>query len=257
MRLPYPDPAFQDAPKRKNWFLDSPQLQFLTAIISLGTTLFSWYVSQKREVLIPLVLFCGIVFFMSVAPGIVVAIKFMRHRYAQQKFIKREYPVLQRLYQRLVSFSDRNDGRSLRNILYSASSYRHDVIDRLLATDYIWTWIESYGLGLKLEMPCSVLVFLKQCGELAAIVSEYNTNYAHATQKGINEVLPHEIHIIDQLEQFREDFNQFLRDLEEWANKINASAKDLLPNWSEHVRMLPGVWYEKVKTFRKGNAARS
>jgi hypothetical protein len=229
----------------------------LTATLGLAAVLFGVFGHQPREIVILLVAVPAVVFLVSILPALWSGVHTALRRRRQRRFVNSEYPRLQRLYDRLITFTDQNNGRSLRQILYSASAYRHDTVDRLLGSDYIWTWVQCYGTGLNMDKPRSLLAFLQQCNELTAIISEYNRQYAHRTQKGIEQTPIEQDHVIDQLEQFRDEFNPYLREVEEWATRVNATAMKLEPNATMHIRIFPCTWFEKVKTFRKTKVAAS
>jgi hypothetical protein len=256
MQPPYINPGFSHEPKSKSWFLSEQQMRFLTAAMGLAGVLIGVFGHQRKEIVILLIVVPGVVLLLSILPAIWFAIHTAHRRLRQKGFVNFEYPRLQRLYERLITFTDQNNGRSLRQILYSASAYRHDTVDRLLGSDYIWTWVQCYGVGLNMQKPRSLLDFLRECNELTAIISEYNRQYAHKTQKGMEQTPIEQEHVIDQLEQFRDDFNHYLREVEEWATGINASAMKLEPNATLHIRIFPCTWFEKVKTFRKTKEAK-
>jgi hypothetical protein len=242
---------FSNEPKPKSWFLSEPQMRFVTAVLSLAVVLIGVFGHQRKEIIALLFIVPGAVFLLSVLPALARLVKRIYKRGRQKRFVVAQYPRLQRLYQRLLRYADRNDGRSLRGILYSASAYQHDVVTRVLGADYIWTWMQCYGNDLNDQQPRSLLPFMRLCNEFTAILNEYNQNYALKIQKGIEQVPLNQEYVIDQLETFREDFNQYLREVEEWATEVTASALKVEPDLHSNVQISPCTFFEKVKTFRK------
>ena len=61
-------------------------------------------------------------------------------------------------------------------------------------------------------------------------------------------------HFLDELEQFREDFNAFQRDVEEWANELSDYASSFRGEggWQ---RRTPVVHFERLKSFRRSKQA--
>jgi hypothetical protein len=232
-------------------------MKFLTAAISLVAVVIGVYGRQRKDLLVLSVMVPGLLLLLSILPSIGYPIRAMLTRRRQMRFVKSEFPRLLRFYQRLPRYVDQNDGRSLRNILYSASAYRHDVVDSLLGSDYISTWIECFGRRLNLGTPNSFSAFMHSCNEFTAILNEYNRHYAIRIQRGIEKTPIDQDHIIDQLEQFREDFNQYLREIEEWSSNVTAGALKVEPTLYSHVQICPSASFEKVKTFRKVKGATS
>ena len=60
---------------------------------------------------------------------------------------------------------------------------------------------------------------------------------------------------MDQLETFREDFNLYLREVEEWANGVTASALVIETDLHSSPQISPCNYFERVKTFRKNKIA--
>lgn len=251
MQHPFVPEHFSHEPKSKSWFLTEPQMKFVTAALSLAVVLISVFGHQRKDVIALLVIVPGAVFLLSVLPAIGNLSRRIYRHGRQKKFVETEYPRLQRLYERLFRYADRNDGRSLRAILYSASAYQHDIVLRILNSDYIWTWMQCYKNALNDEKPRSLLAFMRLCNEFTAILAEYNRNYVIQAQKGIEQAPLNQEHIIDQLEQFREDFSHYLREVEEWANGVTASALKVEPELHNNVQISPCNYFDRAKTFRQ------
>jgi hypothetical protein len=225
MQYPFVPEHFSEEPKSKSWFLTEPQMKFVTTVLSLAVVLIGVFGHQKKDVIALLVIVPGAVFLLTVLPTIANFFKRIYRRGRQRRFVDDEYPRLQRLYERMLRYADQNDGRSLRNILYAASAYQHDIVLRILHSDYIWTWMQCFRCALNDEKPRSLWLFMRLCNQFTAIIAEYNRNYVLKAQRGIEQTPLGQEYIIDQLEQFREDFNHFLREVEEGECRHSRSAE--------------------------------
>jgi hypothetical protein len=251
MQHPFLPDHFSDQPQSKSWFLTEPQMRFLTAVLSLAGALIIVFGHQRKEIIALLFIVPGAMFLLSVLPALGNFSKRIYRRGRQRRFVEAEYPRLQRLYERLLRHADQNDGRSLRAILYSASAYQHDIVTRILNSDYIWTWMQCFKYDLNDEKPRSLMAFMRLCNQFTAILAEYNRNYVLKAQKGIEQTPLDQEYVIDQLETFREDFSHYLREVEEWSNGVTASALKVEPDLHSNVQISPSNFFEKVKTFRK------
>ena len=180
--------------------------------------------------------------------------KFIRW-YSNRRYVAREYSKLKLLFERLGRSTSKDDGRSFRNQMYSASAYRLDVIDKILGADYIEDWLKCYAI--KLAFPCrSVVQFLSHCREFTTIVNHYNTDYVIKTQNTIEaspvEILPEQC--LDQFEEFRERFSAYLNDIEQWADTIarDTQHRVSLSHFLEHV---PHRSFNRARSFKKSDVA--
>ncbi len=248
------DPFVEQAPK-KSWFLSEPQLRFLTALISLAIVLIGVFGHQPKNVLILLLLIPAILLAATLLPGLFSLIRTAYNSFRTKRYIRAEYPRLERLYEKLLQFTDQSDGRSLRYILRNLSVSHNEPIYHLVSIDYIRSWIECYGAGLELAKPASLLTFLQKCNELTAIIGEYNRNYVLNAQKIFETAPPNPAHILNDLEKFREEFAHYLREVEEWATSIKNGALRIEPNLYRLGRVIPCNSFEKANTFTKAKPA--
>jgi type III secretory pathway component EscV len=180
------------------------------------------------------------------------AVRFFKRR----SFIKRQHRKLQELLKGFVPFAADNSGRrSMIEIIRSVSSNRSDEIERIQPSKYIAAWTQAFGQ--QLAFPTSdIHVFMTRCEEFACIVFQFNCDYVLKTQRAME--LRDQIaeHNIDEFEQFREEFNAYLRNLEDWIAK-------LVEEWAkiEHEGRKFGVPlrsnYDRLKPFRKVAAAKA
>lgn len=175
--------------------------------------------------------------------------KWIYHSIRDKQYVRTEYPKLKRLYERLVSFTERNNGRSLHYILYSASSSQNEVIYGILNSDYIPNWMECFEAQIEIR-PKSVLELLQKCHEFTVIVGEFNRNYVAKLQKGLEKTSLPQTDYVDKLEEFRDEFHHYLREVEEWANSVRLAAEKLIPNLYQHAKTIPISHFDRVKTFR-------
>jgi hypothetical protein len=170
-----------------------------------------------------------------------------------RKFVVSEIVQLQRLYGRFAIFVSESDNRSFRYLLRNISGHQIAVIDQIIGSDYITSWIHCYRNHLDMK-PRSLLEFLKICYEFTTIVTEFNRNYVIKAQQSIGKApLPPQqaSHWLDQLEKFREEFTHFLREVEEWAHSVDETAAKRIPDfYRHHIQTAPVQIFERVSPFR-------
>jgi len=83
-------------------------------------------------------------------------------------------------------------------------------------------------------------------------MTEFSTCHVIPTQKQIEKgTIAVPDHFIDELEQFREDYNAFQRDVEEWATELTDYSR---LGWGEGDwwrKHSPAVHFERVRSFRR------
>jgi hypothetical protein len=175
------------------------------------------------------------------------------HRIGQRKrdqqFIVTNEARLRELMDQFAEFISDNNTRSL---LYMArSSYPQMTELEPLLTGYIGSWFHSYRE--QLAFPTHELQqFLARCREFTNLVSQFNTSYALRAERLIAaaKALPEQS--TTQLEAFREDYNDFLRNLERWAKGISAYLQSLgVTDQPAQWRLAPTIYFEKPKSFRQ------
>jgi hypothetical protein len=236
-------------PTQKSW-LSEPVIKLVTAVIALAAAVLSVFGHSQKAFW---VVFSGgaLVLLWVLVGALRKPVRGIIRWYSNRRYVSREYPKLKLMFERLGKFTSRDDGRSFRNQLYSASAYRHDVIDKILGNDYIEDWLASYALHL--EFPCrSVTEFLARCRELTTIVSHYNKDYVIKTQKSLESAPPDILpdHILDKFEEFRERFSAYLNELEQWSESIARETEHrvLLAHFLQHV---PHRSLDRSKAFKK------
>jgi hypothetical protein len=239
-------------PAQRNW-LSEPIIKLVTAVTALGAAILTVF-GHNQKAFFVVFLGCGLVIVWFLAGVLRNPIRRLVREYGNRRYVAREYGKLKLLFERLGKFTSKDDGRSFRHEMYSASAYRLDIIDKILGADYIEDWLRCYTI--RLEFPCqSVVEFLSRCREFTTIVNHYNTNYVIKTQKTIEaspvDILP--VHCLDQFEEFRERFSAYLNEIEQWADAI---ARDVKPRVSlahflEHVPRS----FTRARSFKKVDVA--
>ncbi|MGA1998934.1 MAG: hypothetical protein ABSG52_02990 [Terriglobales bacterium] len=168
-------------------------------------------------------------------------------KYVERRFTTREDEQLCKLLKRFDRFTSPNDGRALLSILRSASS-ANPPIGRLLNSYSLDGWIESFRQQLTLP-PRSLDEFLQRVREFGTLIATFNRNFAVSAQKELALAPPIQPQYITQLEEFRDEFNALLRDIEEWGESVAASAQKLKGAAGLDHRLVPRAYFERVPSF--------
>ncbi len=206
------------------------------------------------------------VFDIIVALGVLILIWFAQPRFSawlrrigdnkrDQQFIAANDARLRELLDKFTVFTSSSDNRSLINILRSAYSQNTQAVEQIVVGDYIGSWLHCYREQLTFPTK-SLPRFLSQCKEFSHIVPQFNTNYVLRAQRQLATAAPLAEHNIAQLEEFREEYNAFLRDVEPWAKGIanylqscGVIAQTAL--W----RLAPTNSFERAKSFGRTKPA--
>jgi len=238
---------------QRNW-LSEPIIKLVTALIALVAAILTVF-GRNEKAFLAVSLCCGVVTLWFLAGVLRDPIRSVIRQYGNRRYVRREHGKLKLLFERLDKFTSKDDGRSFRNQMYSASAYRLDIIDKILGTDYIEDWLRCYAI--RLAFPCqSVVEFLSRCREFTTIVNHYNADYVIKVQKTIEasplEALP--VHCLDQFEEFRERFSAYLNEIEQWADGVarDAQPRVSLAYFLEHV---PHRSFNRVRSFKKDDVA--
>lgn len=145
-------------------------------------------------------------------------------------------------------FVANHDIRSLRNILRSSLAEDRDIIGRILGSEYAENW--AHYLDLQLKTPStSEQMFSNRAAEFTSLVNNFSRTEIQPAQKLISASgQPYSDSFLDALEQFREEFNAFTRELQKWASSVN---EHLIPKLGYHV---PNQSFEYINPFRRNKA---
>jgi hypothetical protein len=117
--------------------------------------------------------------------------------------------------------------------------------------EYVSCWFDCFSKELEFEA-ISLRAFLNRCVQFITLVTEFNTSHVMPTQRQIEKssfAVPDLF--VDELEQFREDFNAFQRDVEEWANELSDYGRSSRDEGGWRQRHTPIVHFDRVKSFRR------
>ena len=246
------DDDYATTQTKRNW-LSETNVKLITALIALAAGILNFFGRSQRAMWV-IGIGSALLLTWLLGPSIFALFSRIRLWYGNKKYLAREYPALKRMFDRLSRFTSRDDSRSFRNMLYSASAYRHDVIDQILGSDYIEEWLKCFAI--QLASSCgSVYEFMCRCREFTTIVTEYNKNYIIKTQKSLErapaDLLPE--YTTDQFEEFRERFSAYLNEVEQWADSVAVSSEKRV-HYDQFLQGVPHRHFDRVKSFKKAVA---
>jgi len=213
----------------------------LTAVVLGLTTKLPTSTTWLVRITLLFLVIVGISFLGRIARQV---LKGRRHR----QFIVAETRNLKALVSQLEKFIDPNQMRALMYIMRSAYSNNFDAIGKVLAVDYIGTWLDCFKEQLRTDPP-SLGAFILRCREFTLIVSDFNRNYVHRANKELAAAHLRQDYI-EQLEEMRDEFHYLLRRTEEWARVIIDYGKENLPEGEAQLwRYAPVNHFDRVKSF--------
>lgn len=169
------------------------------------------------------------------------------------EFVTSQGRRLHKLLEQFKAFAHSRENQSLVSILRSACM-DDELVRQMYGADYVSSWLDCFNKELEFEAT-SLRGFLNRCAQFIVLMTEFNTGHVIPSQKRFEKgsfVVPD--HFVDELEQFREDFNAFQRDIEGWANELGDYAR-LRRGVSEWWQRAPVVRFERVKSFRLSKLA--
>jgi hypothetical protein len=222
-------------------------LQVAAALLALVPYFSPWAARHRNYALLVVVVVIGWI----AKPRLEAWIKRRRYLRRDQQFTAENAARLRNLVERLAIFTN-HDTRSLIQILRSAYSQNMLAVERIISGDYIGNWFYCYQEQLR--FPGMTLEhFLSQCREFSHILQAFNTYYVLHAQRKLAATTPLSEDNIARLEEFREEYNAFLRDVEPWAQGIASYLQQ-----SKGVRDHSTLWglaptnsFERPKSFRQ------
>ena len=197
-------------------------LQVTASVLTIAAIVLGWTKNSHRNTQ----LLIGLVVLVLLAGAYPRAAKIVRklvQRRREAHFVRREELVFCDQLRRFAQFVSVNSGSSLLGILHSAFSQQPR--ERALvpgvnqSITYILRWQECFEQ--RLTVPANGLApFMMRCQEFSVIVDQFNRDYVVATQVQLECMEPLSAYYLDQLEHFRDEFNAYLRDMEQWAERV-------------------------------------
>ncbi len=183
-------------------------------------------------------------------PRLEVRLQRIRGEKRDQRFIAANHTRLQELWEELTVFTSSGNTRSLLCILSSLQSPKMQAVKQIMGGDWIGSWLHCYNE--QLTVPAATLHhLLSRCKEFSHIVQEFNTNYVLRTQRQLANGTPLAEHSIAQLEEFREEYNAFLRGVERWAKGVSNYLRSRgVAEHSSLWRLAPVNYFERAQSFR-------
>lgn len=248
-----PRPRADAAPPRKHELLIEV-LRLLTAALALGSVTlgifgrFHWFANPWVMATAGAASLAFLLWL--VVPRLKTWAK-QRNTHARDlEFIACQGNRLHKLLGQFRVFAHNTEKQSLVSILRSAY-VEEELVRQVYGAEYVSSWFDCFSKELEFEA-ISLRAFLNRCVQFITLVTEFNTSHVMPTQKQIEKstfAVPDLF--VDELEQFREDFNAFQRDVEGWANELSDYARlsrDEGGWWQRHT---PVVHFDRVKSFRR------
>jgi len=156
-------------------------------------------------------------------------------------------------WSKFAQFISDNNTRSL--IYIAQTGYPHLTELEPLLGGYIGSWFHSYRE--QLASPAEGLrPFLARCREFSNLVQQFNSHYALRAEKLIATIPKPPEQGIGELEAFREDYNDFLRNVERWAKGISAYLQSVgVADHPAQWGLAPIAFFQKPKSFRQTQPA--
>jgi hypothetical protein len=254
------DRLFEPAPKRRTDAVQPRQhellvevLRFVTAALAFGSVTlgifgrFHWFSNPR---VIGTAGAAGVTFLLWLAiPRFRTWAKHRNARSRDLEFVASQGKRLHKLLGHFKAFAHSTENESLVSILRSAC-VDESLVRQLYGAEYVSTWFDCLYEESELEA-VSLRAFLNRCTQFVALMTEFNTCHVIPTQKQIEKgTFSVPDHFIDELEQFREDYNAFQRDVEEWTNELRDYSR---LGWGEGDwwrKHSPAVHFERVRSFR-------
>ena len=164
------------------------------------------------------------------------------------EFVASQGRRLHKFLGQFKAFAHRTENQSLVSILRTACM-DDELIRQMYGADYVSSWLDCFNKELEFEAT-SLRGFLNRCAQFVVLMTEFNIGLVIPSQKRFENgsfVVP--AHFVDELEQFREDFNAFQRDIEGWANELGDYAR-LRRGIGEWWQRATVVRFVRVKSFR-------
>jgi hypothetical protein len=240
-----------EAPKER--FSKNSIVQIVAALLTILPWLTGWAKSSPiHKVMLTGI---GVVILLWIAsPTAVYGLRKLIGSYRKRRFVREEQAELNNILQSFRPFVNENDSRSLIPILRNvAQSLGPDavVIYRIIGSNHISRWLCCFTKNMH-SQTSDIDCFMARCQEFTVIVDQFNRDYVVKSQNELENGPPLPAHHIHQLEQFREEFIAYLRDVDQWANRIAKSRCDVV-NGGQPLGTLLVSNFERVKTFRRSS----
>jgi hypothetical protein len=173
----------------------------------------------------------------------------IEERKRERQFIKNHDERLRELVDRFGQFISDNNTQSLLYLI--RNGYPHMTgLEEVLTTDFIGSWFHSYREQLASQTE-ALHPFLARCREFGNLVQQFNSHYVLRTEKLLAvRTISQPDEVIGQLEAFREEYNDFLRNVERWAKGINSYLQSLgITSHPALWNLAPTTFYAKPKSF--------
>jgi hypothetical protein len=241
------DSPQQEPEVKRHWFNDPDKIRLLAAILTIGAAAVNAFGRSQKATWV-LLAGIGVLFLSLVVPVVVRRIRERSLSMRNKHLVEREHKKLERFFEKFARLClNRNDSRTFLYILYDSAKFQNHVVRQIIGSDFMPSWTGCFAS--QLQTPCRELKpFLARCREFCVIVRQFNQEYVIKAQRGLDEVPRMSATAFAELESFREEFAQFLRDAEEWIDALNKEANQQLTT-AEQLQHGPFAHFERAKPF--------
>lgn len=237
----------QEPEKKSHWFNDPDKIRLLAAILTIGAAAVNAFGRSQKTTW---VLLAGIAaLFLSLIAPIFLRRTRERSLAARNKqLVEQEQRKLERFLEKFTRMClNTNNSHTFLYLLYDSSKCDRKAVEQIIGYDFIPAWVACFASQTR--TPCYELKpFLARCSEFCVIVRLFSREYVIKAQK---ELKTSEV-VFAELEAFREEFAQFLRDVEDWIDTLNKEAQPQL-TYAEQAENCPSGHFERAKPFISKN----
>jgi hypothetical protein len=229
-------------------------LKFLSPLVALASSLLALtgrYPSLSKPWIFDTLIGVGLFILLWIAkPHLTGWLSKARNNQLDKKFIRSKDSRLRELLGQFAIFVSGSDSRSLIVIVRSGCSQNQQSVERLINSDYMPVWLTFFQEQLK-SVPMTLEDASRRYREFGSLVHRFNTDYALHVQRQLQQESHFSGHYLAQLEEFRHEYNAFLRDVEHWSKDIAnyLQVRYQLLDQSTLWHLAPNMYFERIKAF--------
>jgi hypothetical protein len=239
-------PNLEPEPKR-HWFNDPDKIRLLAAVLTIGAAAVNAFGRSQKTTWVLLAGIAGLLISLAL-PLVVRRTKEHRLFTRNRHLVAQERKKLERFLEKFTRMClNRSNSRTFLYILYDSAKFDRQVVEQIIGYDFIPAWTQCFANQIK--TPCFELKpFLGRCNEFCVIVRLFAREYVSKAQKQSVTSVQGSENALAELEAFREEFAQFLREVEDWVDALNNEAHPQL-TYAEQVENCPSGHFDRAKPF--------